>query len=210
MLFAYMVFFSFAYISLSAGTGALLLFGAVQLTMFIVGLVSGERFSPLSWLGLLVASAGIIYLVLPGVTAPDPLSAVLMIIAGIAWGYYSLLGQGSSAPLLSTSKNFTYSIPLVLIVSVIFFKDLQLSDTGIWLAIASGAIASGCGYVIWYAVLPSLSATRAATVQLTVPIIAAFGGAVFISEQLDMKLAISALLTLGGVAIVLSQKSKQT
>ena len=207
MLFTYMAFFSFAYLSLSAGTGALVLFGAVQLTMFIVALREGEQFSLLSWAGLTAAIFGLLYLVSPGLTAPDPLGAVLMAVAGIAWGFYSLLGRGASDPLEATARNFVYSVPLVLIVSLFFLHDFSSSRDGLALAVASGAIASGCGYVIWYAALAGLTGTRAATVQLTVPVIAAFGGVILLSEQITLRLVIASVATLGGVAIVVAQRA---
>ena len=207
MLFIYMAFFSFAYISLNAGTGALILFGAVQLTMFIIAMREGENFPLLSWAGLTLAVFGLIYLVSPGVTAPDLLGAALMAIAGIAWGFYSLMGRGSADPLEATARNFVYSAPLVLIVSLLFLEDYSSSTYGLLLAIGSGAIASGCGYVIWYAALPNLTATRAATVQLSVPAIAAFGGVILLSEELTLRLLVASATTLGGVAIVLAQRA---
>ncbi len=207
MLFTYMAFFSFAYLSLGAGTGALILFGAVQLTMFIFALRQGEHFSLMSWAGLSLAVFGLIYLVSPGVTAPDLSGAILMAIAGIAWGAYSLMGRGAADPLEATARNFVYSAPLVLIVSLFFMDDFSTTPNGLALAVASGAIASGCGYVIWYAVLPALSATRAATVQLSVPAIAAFGGVVLLSEELSLRLFLASAVTLGGVALVLSQRA---
>lgn len=207
MLFTYMAFFSFAYLSLNAGTGALILFGAVQLTMFVVALREGEHFSLVSWGGLAVAILGLIYLVSPGLTAPDPVSAVLMAIAGIAWGFYSLLGRGAADPLEATARNFVYSVPLVFIVSLVFLGDYASSANGLALAVASGAITSGCGYVIWYAALPGLTATRAATVQLSVPAIAAFGGVVMLSEEITLRLLLASAATLGGVAIVLAQRA---
>lgn len=207
MLFAYMAFFSFAYLSLGAGTGALILFGAVQLTMFVFALRKGEHFAPLSWAGLTLAILGLVYLVLPGITAPDPVGAVLMAMAGVAWGIYSLLGRGAADPLEATARNFVYAVPLVLIVQLFCLNEFGVSARGVALAIASGALTSGCGYVIWYAALPGLTATRAATVQLSVPVIAAFGGIVFLSEQLTFRLALSAAATLGGVAIVLAQRA---
>lgn len=210
MLFTYMVFFSFAYISLSAGTGALILFGAIQLTMFIVALREGEYFSYVSWVGLVLAVLGLGYLVSPGLTAPDPVGAVLMAISGVAWGIYSLLGRGAANPLQATAANFTYSVPLVLIVSLVFINDYSSSFGGLALAIASGAITSGCGYVIWYAALPGLTTTRAATVQLSVPVIAAIGGVIFISEAITLRLLLSSVATLGGVAIVLAQRAIST
>jgi drug/metabolite transporter (DMT)-like permease len=210
MLFTYMTFFSFAYLSLSAGTGALVLFGAVQLTMFIIALREGEHFSLLSWTGLMAAILGLIYLVSPGLTAPDPIGAVLMAVAGIAWGFYSMLGRGTADPLEATARNFVYSVPFVLIVSLLFLHDLSSSSKGLALAVASGAIASGCGYVIWYAALAGLTGTRAATVQLTVPVIAAFGGVVLLSEQITLRLLIASVATLGGVAIVVAQRAAKT
>lgn len=210
MLFTYMIFFSFAYLSLGAGTGALILFGSVQLTMFIFALRHGERFSFLSWIGLSMAVFGLIYLVSPGVTAPNISGAIHMAIAGVAWGIYSLLGRGAVDPLEATARNFVYSVPLVLVVSLVFMDDFSSTSNGLILAMASGAIASGCGYVIWYAVLPTLTATRAATVQLSVPAIAAFGGVVMLSEALTLRLLLASVVTLGGVAIVLAQRAANT
>ena len=208
MLFTYMVFFSFAYLSLSAGTGALILFGAVQLTMFSTALARGERFPPLAWVGLALAVAGLVYLVSPGLSAPDPLGAALMTVAGVAWGVYSLLGRGVRDPLEATGWAFIYSVPLVLIVAIVFQAQLTATTPGLALGVASGAIASGCGYVIWYAALRGLTATRAATVQLSVPAIAALGGVLFIGEDLTMRLVIASAATIGGIAIVLVQRAK--
>lgn len=210
MLFTYMIFFSFAYLSLSAGTGALILFGAVQLTMFIAALRGGESFSLVSWIGLALAVAGLVYLVSPGVTAPDPLGAVFMAIAGIAWGFYSLLGRGAHDPLAATAWAFIYSVPAVLLVSVTyaFIGGAHVSTAGAALAVTSGAVASGCGYVVWYAALAGLTATRAATVQLSVPVIAAIGGALFLAEDVTLRLVLASLATLGGVTIVLMQRAK--
>jgi drug/metabolite transporter (DMT)-like permease len=208
MLFAYMVFFSFAYLSLSAATGALLLFGSVQLTMFAVALREGERFPLLSWGGFTLAIFGLVYLVLPGVTAPNPLGAILMTGAGIAWGFYSLLGRKVADPLQATAGNFIYSVPLVLIVSLFFLPQFSSSFLGLALAIASGALTSGCGYVVWYAALRGLTATRAATIQLSVPVIAAFGGILWLSEPVTLRLLLASAATLGGVAIVLAQRAE--
>ncbi len=208
-LFLYMVFFSYAYRSLGAATGALILFGAVQLTMFSAALRAGERFVPLSWFGLLLALFGLVYLVLPGVTAPDPMGAALMCIAGIAWGLYSLLGKQAADPLEATANNFLLSLPLAILISLVFVRDLHVSKEGIALAAASGAIASGLGYVIWYAALRGLSASRAATVQLSVPAIAAFGGVVFLAEGITLRLLLASAATLGGIALVLAQRARQ-
>lgn len=210
MLFAYMVFFSFAYLSLSAGTGALILFGAVQLTMFVCALRNGEYVSALSWVGLAMAVGGLVYLVSPGLTAPDPFGALLMTVAGIAWGFYSLLGRGVADPLEATAKSFMYAVPPALIVSLLFIESLHISASGLMLALASGAITSGCGYVIWYAALPGLTAGRAAAIQLSVPVIAAFGGIVLLSEAVTPRLLLAAVATLGGVAIVVAQRAAKS
>ena len=210
MLFTYMIFFTFAYTTLSAGTGALILFGAVQLTMFATALRSGETFSRMSWLGLALAVAGLVYLVSPGITAPDPLGAILMAIAGMAWGAYSLLGRTVGDPLTATAGAFIVATPAVLgvaAISALFSGFHMLLPTGAVLAIASGALASGCGYVIWYAALRGLTGTRAATVQLSVPVIAAIGGIIFLAEDVTLRLVVASLATLGGVAIVLAQRT---
>ena len=207
MLFTYMVFFSFAYLSLSAGTGTLLLFGAVQFTMFIAAMRDGERFTLLSWVGFALAATGLIYLVSPGITSPDPWGAVLMVVAGAAWGGYSLLGRTAADPLESTAINFIYSVPLAIIVALLFMDDLHYTWIGLSLAAVSGAIASGLGYAVWYAALRGLTAGRAATVQLSVPTIAALGGIVFLSEPASLRLFVASALTLGGIAIALSRRS---
>ena len=206
-LFVYMIGFSLAYLSLAAGTGALILFGAVQLTMISVALKSGERFSLVSWIGLAIAIAGLVYLVSPGITAPDPAGALLMAIAGIGWGWYSLLGRSASDPLESTAYNFIYLVPLVALTSLAFVADFHVTPAGIGLAVASGSVASGLGYFVWYAALRDLTAIRAATVQLSVPVIAAFGGVLLLSEDVSQRLVIASVATLGGVAIVLSRKA---
>ena len=207
MLFTYMVFFSFAYLYLGAGTGALILFASVQLTMFTVALRAGERFSPLSWAGFALAALGLVYLVSPGLTAPDPVGALLMIIAGIAWDF-TLCSAGEpgtrSRPPRGISSTWS---PPVLIVSVLFASRFMVTPGGVALAVASGAVASGCGYVIWYAALAGLTATRAATVQLAVPAIAALGGVLLLSEPLTPRLLLASAITLGGIAIVLAQRA---
>lgn len=205
-LFIYMAFFSFAYLSLAVGTGALVLFGCVQLTMFVVALKSGENFPAISWAGLALAMAGLIYLVSPGLTAPNPLGAGLMAIAGIAWGLYSLIGRSATDPVQATAYNFIYSVPLVIVTSLIFIADFQVSMRGVSLAAASGAIASGIGYVIWYAALRGLRATSAATVQLSAPVIAAIGGVILLSEDVTPRLLLASAATLGGIALVLGQR----
>jgi drug/metabolite transporter (DMT)-like permease len=210
MLFAYVAFFSFAYLTLSAGTGALILFGAVQLTMFSVGLRSGEKFGPLAWLGLALAVAGLVYLVSPGIAAPPLVGAALMAIAGVAWGVYSLRGRGVADPLAATAGNFARAAPLALLMSAFFIINARAyaNEAGVALAIASGALTSGIGYVIWYAALSKLTAMRAATVQLSVPLIAAFGGVAFLSEAITPRLAAASATILGGIALVLTSKSR--
>ena len=164
----------------------------------------------LSWAGLIIAILGLVYLLLPGVTAPDPFGAMLMAIAGISWGLYSLLGRGSADPLAVTAGNFIYSVPLAMVVSLLPIGDFSASSNGVALAFASGAVASGLGYVIWYAALPGLTATRAATIQLSVPVIAALGGVALISEHVTLRLLVASAATLGGVAIVLAQRALGT
>ncbi len=209
MLFAYVVFFSFAYLTLAAGTGALILFGAVQLTMFSGGLRSGERFGLIAWLGLALAVAGLVYLVSPGVAAPPPFGAALMAIAGVAWGVYSLRGRGVADPLGATAGNFARAAPLALVLSLLFAGKAHADAAGVALAVASGALTSGIGYVIWYAALSKLSAMRAATVQLSVPLIAAFGGVLFLSEAITPRLTAASAAILGGIALVLTSRSRK-
>ena len=206
MLFAYMILFSFAYLSLGAGTGALILFGAVQLTMFGFALRSGEAFARLSWAGLALAVGGLVYLVSPGVTAPDPVGASLMGLAGVAWGSYSLLGRSAVDPMQVTALNFICALPLAGGTVLLSLHGLHVTPHGAVLAAASGAVASGLGYFLWYAALRGLAATQAATVQLCVPVIAAFGGVLLLGEAVTPRLVLASIATLGGIALVLSQK----
>ena len=203
MLWLYVAGFSFAYLTLSAGTGALILFGAVQVTMFTAGLRSGERFTAAAWAGLVLAVAGLLYLVSPGLAAPPPLGAALMAIAGFAWGIYSLRGRGAGDPVAATAGNFLRAAPLALLLSAAFAGAFHASFSGVALAVASGAVTSGLGYVVWYAALPGLSALRAATVQLSVPPLAALGGALLLAEALSLRLLLSSAAILGGIALVL-------
>lgn len=208
MLFAYVAFFSFAYLTLPAGTGALILFGAVQVTMFSVGLRSGEMFRPIAWVGLALAVAGLVYLVSPGVAAPAPLGAAMMATAGAAWGVYSLRGRGVTDPLAATAGNFVRAAPLALVLSLLLANSAHADAAGVALAITSGAATSGIGYVVWYAALSRLSAMRAATVQLSVPLIAAFGGVVLLSEAITPRLLAASAAIVGGIALVLATKSQ--
>lgn len=202
-LFAYAAGFSFAYLALPTGTGALLLFGAVQLTMIAAGLWAGERPGRWQLTGTLLAFAGLVYLLSPGIEAPQPLGAMLMIGAGIAWGIYSLRGRGERQPLGATAGNFLRSVPMALALALFALPWLQWDERGALLALASGALASGIGYAIWYAALPGLRSTSAATVQLSVPVLAAAGGALLLAEPITPRLLIASLAILGGIALVL-------
>jgi len=205
-LFLYAAAFSFAYLSLHAGTGALILFGAVQATMIISGLLYGERPHPLQWTGLAIALAGLIYLVFPGIEAPSLHGALLMALAGIAWGFYSLRGRGVRDPIVQTAGNFIKAVPFGLMVWVVGVHGVHAQPRGILLSILSGSIASGIGYIIWYTAVRGLSATRAATVQLPVPLLTAFGGVIFLAEAFTMRLTIASILILGGVALTVIAK----
>ncbi|CAM4026470.1 DMT family transporter [Shewanella aquimarina] len=205
-LFGYAVAFSFAYNSLSAGTGALLLFGAVQITMILYGLWAGERISRKQVLGAMLAVGGLVWLVLPGVSAPPLVGAVLMFGAGVSWGIYSLLGRGTKRPTLATAGNFIRAVPMALLPLLLLTHSQNISITGIGYAVASGALASGLGYALWYSVLPSLSALTAATVQLSVPIIAAFGGFIWLGEAMTTRLLLASIAVLGGIALFVMSK----
>lgn len=206
LLFLYAVAFAFAYTSLSAGTGALILFGSVQATMIFAALRSGERPSLLEWAGLFLALIGLVYLMFPGLTSPSLTSSALMVIAGISWGFYSLRGRGAKDPLAQTTNNFVRALPLAIVVSLIMFSGNHVSTEGALLAVLSGALASGVGYVIWYTALRGLTATRAATVQLAVPVLAAVGGIVLLSENISLRLLLSATMILGGVGLTLVRR----
>lgn len=206
-LFAYLIFFSFAYTRLSAGTGALILIGGVQLTMFCIALHEGERFSLLSWAGLGLAVLGVLYLVLPGVSAPDPLGAGLMAISGAAWGFFSLLARGVDHPVEANADNLLWCLFPAALVNLYCLGDFNGTSMGLALAIASGAVATGFGYIVWYLALRDLSAAHAATVQLSMPAVTALGGVAFLAEPLSMRLLIASAAMLGGIAIVLTQRS---
>lgn len=203
-LFGYAICFSFAYISLTTATGALILFGSVQATMIIVALLSGERPKFLEWISLLFALGGLVYLVFPGLSAPPIFSSLLMMCAGIAWGFYTLRGKGSNYPLADTTGNFVRAVPLILLCSLPFVPQIHLSNKGILLAILSGAIASGLGYSVWYAALKFHTATRAAILQLSVPALAAIGGVIFLAETISFRLLSATALILGGIALAIA------
>lgn len=208
-LWLYAASFSFAYVQLDTATGALLLFGTVQLTMIITSLLRGERLSGLEWLGLWIAVSGFLYLIVPGLTAPTRLGFMLMVISGIAWGFYTLNGRGSSRPLADTAGNFVRAAPFALLLYLPFTDSILISSHGFWLAVASGALASGIGYALWYTVLPALSGIQASVLQLSVPILAAIGGAVIVRELLTTHLLVATLLLLGGIGVFLAGRAKQ-
>jgi drug/metabolite transporter (DMT)-like permease len=206
-LFAYAAAFSFAYNSLSAGTGALLLFGAVQATMILWGFRRGERLHTIQIVGLVVAVTGLVALLLPGLSAPPLSGSILMLGAGVAWGIYSLRGKMEKNPVSSTAGNFLRAVPLAAIVSVILLPWARFDRAGIGYAVISGAIASGLGYVIWYTALSGLKAASAATVQLSVPVLAATGGILLLGEPITFRYLIASIAVLGGIALVIIEKN---
>jgi drug/metabolite transporter (DMT)-like permease len=200
-LLLYALPFSIAYLRLETGTGALLLFGTVQVTMITSGLRGGERPGRLEWLGFAGALGGLVYLVSPGLAAPDPLGALFMVVAGVGWGLYSLVGRGAGDPLAATASNIQRTALVLVPLTALAWPWLSLSPRGVWLAVASGALATGLGYTIWYAALRHLTATRAALVQLSVPALAAAGGVAFMDERVTLRLALACAVILGSIAI---------
>jgi drug/metabolite transporter (DMT)-like permease len=209
-LFGYAALFSFAYLRLTAGTGALLLFGAVQATMIFWALRKGERLRLAQTAGLFLAMAGLVALVFPGLTAPPLSAALLMLGAGIAWGVYSLRGKGGGDPLRATAGNFLRAVPLAVLLSLVVLRSANFDRAGIVYAIASGAFASGIGYAIWYTALPALKSTGAATVQLSVPVLAAAGGIAFLGEPITLRFALASIAVLGGIALVIFERGGGT
>jgi len=207
-LFVYAAGFSFAYISLPASTGSLLLFGAVQLTMIGYGVWAGEHIRGLQVAGILLAFAGLVGLLLPGLSRPPLQGSILMLGAGVAWGIYSLRGRGAGDPTRVTSGNFLRAAFMAAILSLLLLHGASLNNEGFFYAIASGALASGIGYVIWYTALPMLKAAQAATVQLSVPVIAALGAIVFLGELISLRLLLTSIAILGGIALVILEQGK--
>jgi drug/metabolite transporter (DMT)-like permease len=203
-LFLYASAFSFAYLSLTAATGALLLFGAVQVTMIGIGLARGERLRLGQWIGLALASAGLVGLLLPGLSAPPLAGALLMIAAGVAWGVYSLRGRAGGDPTAVTAGNFVRACLPAIALAAALLPWATLDTAGVGLALLSGAVTSGIGYAIWYAALPGLSATRAASVQLSVPVLTALAGVVLLAEPLSLRLLLASAAVLGGIALVIA------
>jgi len=207
-LFVYAAAFSFAYVDLAAGTGALLLFGAVQATMILWGFRKGERLHAIQIVGLLVAVTGLVVLVFPGLSAPPLIGSVLMLGAGIAWGIYSLLGKQSGSAVGATAGNFLRAVPFAAGISIALLPWARLDRSGIAYAAISGAITSGLGYVIWYSALSGLKASSAATVQLSVPVLAATGGIILLGEPITLRYLLASMAVLGGIALVVIEKQK--
>ncbi len=205
-LFVYAAGFSFAYVSLPAATGSLLLFGAVQATMIGRGIWTGERLHRLQLVGLMLALGGLVSLLLPGLAAPPALGSLLMLSAGIAWGVYSLRGKNAGDPTQVTAGNFLRAVPMAAVLSLLLHNRASLDSAGIGYALASGALTSGMGYAIWYTVLPALKATHASIVQLSVPVIAALGGIAFLGESVTLRLVLASIAILGGIALVILEK----
>lgn len=209
MLFIYAISFSFAYMSLETGTGALVLFGTVQITMITMSVISGHRLRLFDLLGMAVSFGGLAYLVYPTITTPSFLGFILMVVSGFAWGMYTVIGKGSLNPLKDTALNFHYTIPLVLVLVLTTLPMMSLSFDGVVLAIISGAVTSALGYTVWYIALRGLSATEAAVVQLSVPVVASIGGILFVSEPISTRLVIACTLVLSGILMVVLSKKNQ-
>ncbi|HLA78465.1 MAG TPA: DMT family transporter [Vicinamibacteria bacterium] len=205
-LFAYAAFFSFAYLRLDAGVGALVLFGSVQATMIGWGLAAGERPRSAEWVGLAVSLLGLVLLTRPGLTSPDPAGTLLMALAGVAWGAYSLRGRASPDAVADNASNFARTVPMALAASLLAIGQAHLSTGGVLLAGASGALTSGVGYAVWFLALRGLTPARAAMVQLAVPVLAAVGGVLFLGERVTLRLLAAGILVLGGIALAVTAR----
>lgn len=206
MLLLYAISFSYAYLSIDTGTGALILFGSVQLTMIFVSLLSGTRLHVSEWVGVVIAFSGFIYLILPNITAPSMIGFILMTLSGISWGLYTLIGRGSKNPLMDTAYNFLRTLPFIALLALMTLNNATFTNEGILLALISGGITSGIGYTIWYIALRGLNAIQASVIQLLVPVIAAIGGVIFVSESMTSRLIISTCIVLCGIFIVVLGK----
>ena len=207
-LFGYAVLFSFAYLELTAGTGALLLFGAVQVTMIALGLRRGERLDIVQVAGVVLAFSGLVGLLLPGLSAPPLLAGAMMLGAGACWGVYSMRGQGARDPTRVTAGNFMRTVPITAALSLVMLGHASIDTAGFWYAVASGALTSALGYVLWYSVVPLIKSVTAATVQLSVPVIVAVGGVMLLGEPITLRLVLAAAAVLGGIALVILEKSR--
>jgi len=204
LLFTYAICFSLAYLGIPAGAGALVLFGSVQLTMVTLAIVNGERPRPIEWIGLFTALGGLVYLVLPGMAAPPLSSSLLMAAAGAAWGIYSHRGKTGGDPLANTTGSFIRTLPFAAIAVVIFLPNIHLSARGVAIAVLSGAVASGIGYTVWFAAIKYHTSTRAAVLQLAVPVIAAVFGIVLLGETATPRTVFAASLILGGIGLTIT------
>jgi drug/metabolite transporter (DMT)-like permease len=207
-LFGYAALFSFAYLSLTAATGALLLFGAVQVTMIALGLRGGERLDGIQIAGVALAFGGLVGLLLPGLSAPPLVGALMMIGAGMAWGVYSVRGKGAGDPIRVTAGNFLLTVPITVLLSLLMIADVSVDAAGVGYAVASGALTSALGYALWYRILPMLRATSAATVQLSVPVIVAIGGVALLGEPITLRLVLASAAVLGGIALVILERDR--
>jgi len=205
MLFIYATTFSFAYITLGTGIGALILFGSVQITLVIYAIYTGNRPSMTEWIGLVIAFMGFVYLIYPDLSSPSAIGFLLMSISGIAWGLYTIVGKHCQHALHDTTQNFIKTLPFIAILALVTLPQAQLDLQGIILALLSGGIASGIGYAIWYIALTGLSHSQTAVVQLAVPVIAAMGGVLFVSEEMTLRLTISTIMVLGGILMMISK-----
>jgi len=208
MLFMYAAAFSYAYVSLETGIGALIAFGVVQITMISYSLISGYRLNRLEWFGIIMALAGFLYLLLPGATAPSLIGFLLMTLSGIGWGIYSLRGKNSKHPLVDTAYNFLRTLPFLILLLYFMFRESNFTTKGLLLALLSGAVTSGIGYTIWYMALRGLNSIQASIVQLLVPLIAAIGGVIFVSELISFRLIASSLLILGGIFLLIVKRNR--
>ncbi len=209
-LFLYAIAFSLAYLGLTAGTGALILFGSVQITMVSAALVRGDRPGGFEWIGLVAAVGGLVYLVFPGLTSPPPMASLLMASAGMAWGFYTIWGKGSKDPLADTASNFVRSVPMIAIVAAVMLPHLQITVKGFGLAALSGAVTSGLGYTVWYAALKYHTPTRTAVLQLSVPVLVAILGIMLLGEQANLRLVIAGVLILGGIGLTSVRRAAKT
>lgn len=207
-LFGYAALFSFAYLSLTAATGALLLFGAVQVTMIALGLRGGERLDGVQIAGVALAFGGLVGLLLPGLSAPPLGGALMMIGAGMAWGVYSVRGKGAGDPIRVTAGNFLLAVPVTALLSLLMIADASVDTAGFGYAVASGALTSALGYALWYRILPMLRSTSAATVQLSVPVIVAIGGVALLGEPITLRLVLASAAVLGGIALVILERDR--
>lgn len=202
-LFFYAILFSYAYVSTDTATGALILFGSVQIAMILFSFVKGQPLSAAEWCGMLLALIGFAYLVYPELSKPSLSGFLMMVLSGLAWAVYTVLGQGAQSALRVTAYNFLRTIPMVVLLLVMLFGELAISSQGVYFAIASGALTSGLGYAVWYAALKGLTTIQAAVSMVSVPVIAAIGGLIFAGELITLRLAVASVIVLGGILVVI-------